>query len=121
MEVYIGIDRLKNEHRAGFGYLEVPSMIGNRGIGTTLMLSVIDTIRVFKEFYSVSEAVTVCGWLSTVDKRNGNWNISIPLYAKVGKLANVENYFTIKNDEKHYTVDEFLDISDSDGSIIYVI
>lgn len=34
VEVYIGIDRLKNKHCAGFGYLEVLSIIVNRGIGT---------------------------------------------------------------------------------------
>ena len=121
VEVYIEIEKLKNEHRAGFGYLEVPSKIGNQGIGTTLMLSVIDTIRAFKEFYSVSERVTVSGWLSTADKQNGNWNKSVPFYAKIGRLADVEVYYIIKNDENHYTADEFLRISDDDGSIIYMI
>lgn len=121
VDVYIDIEKLKNDHHAGFGFLEVPSKIGNHGIGTTLMLSVIDTIRTFKEFYFIRETVRVSGWLSTLDKQNGNWNKSVPLYEKIGHLANVESYFTIKNDEKHYTAEEFLRISNDDGSIIYLI
>lgn len=121
VEVYIDIEKFEKEHHAGFGYLEVPSKIGNQGIGTTLMLTAIDIIKTFKEFYSVGEIVRVSGWLSTSDKQNGNWNKSVPLYEKVGRLANVESYFTIKNDEKHYTAEEFLRISNNDGSIIYLI
>lgn len=121
VEVYIEIEKFKNEHHAGFCYLEVPSRISNHGIGTTLMLSVIDIIKVFKEFYSVGETVSVSGWLSTSDKQNGNWNKSVPLYEKIGHLANVESYFTIKNDENHYTAEDFLRISNEDGSIIYLI
>ncbi len=121
VEVYIEIEKFKNEHHAGFGYLEVPSRISNHGIGTTLMLSVIDIIKAFKEFYSVGETVSVSGWLSTSDKQNGNWNKSVPLYKKIGHLANVESYFTIKNDENHYTAEDFLRISNDDGSIIYLI
>lgn len=119
VEVYIEIEKFKKEHRAGFGCLEVPSMISNHGIGTTLMLSVIDIIKAFKEFYSVGEKVRVSGWLSTSDKQNGNWNKSVPLYEKIGHLANVESYFTIKNDENHYSAEDFLRISNDDGSIIY--
>ena len=121
VEVYIEIEKFKNEHHAGFGYLEVPSRISNHGIGTTLMLSVIDIIKAFKEFYSVGETVSVSGWLSTSDKQNGNWNKSVPLYEKIGHLANIESYFTIKNDENHYTAEDFLRISNDDGSIIYLI
>lgn len=121
VEVYIEIEKFKNEHHAGFGYLEVPSRISNHGIGTTLMLSVVDIIKAFKEFYSVGETVSVSGGLSTSDKQNGNWNKSVPLYEKIGHLANVESYFTIKNDEKHYTAEDFLRISNDDGSIIYLI
>ena len=121
VEVYIEIDKFKNEHHAGFGYLEVPSRISNHGIGTTLMLSVIDIIKAFKEFYSVGEKVRVSGWLSTSDKQNGNWNKSVPLYEKIGHLANVESYFTIKNNENHYSAEDFLRISNDDGSIIYLI
>lgn len=121
VEVYIEIEKFKNEHYAGFGYLEVSSRISNHGIGTTLMLSVIDIIKAFKEFYSVGETVSVSGWLSTSDKQNGNWNKSVPLYEKIGHLANVESYFTIKNDENHYTAEDFLRISNDDGSIIYLI
>ena len=121
VDVYIDIEKFEKEHHAGFGYLEVPSKIGNQGIGTTLMLTAIDIIKTFKEFYSVGEIVRVSGWLSTSDKQNGNWNKSVPLYEKIGHLANVESYFTIKNDEKHYTAEEFLRISNDDGSIIYLI
>ena len=121
VEIHIDIEKFKNEHHAGFGYLEVPSRISNHGIGTTLMLSVIDIIKAFKEFYSVGETVSVSGWLSTSDKQNGNWNKSVPLYEKIGYLANVESYFTIKNDENHYTAEDFLRISNDDGSIIYLI
>ena len=121
VEVYIEIEKFKNEHHAGFGYLEVPSRISNHGIGTTLMLSVIDIIKAFKEFYSVGETVSVSGGVSTSDKQNGNWNKSVPLYEKIGHLANVESYFTIKNDENHYTAEDFLRISNDDGSIIYLI
>lgn len=121
VKVYIEFEKFKNEHHAGFGYLEVPSRISNHGIGTTLMLSVIDIINAFKEFYSVGETVSVSGWLSTSDKQNGNWNKSVPLYEKIGHLANVESYFTIKNDENHYTAEDFLRISNDDGSIIYLI
>lgn len=85
------------------------------------MLSVIDIIKAFKEFYSVGETVSVSGWLSTSDKQNGNWNKSVPLYEKIGYLANVESNFTIKNDENHYTAEDFLRISNDDGSIIYLI
>ena len=46
---------------------------------------------------------------------------SVPLYEKIGHLANVESYFTIKNDENHYTAEDFLRISNDDGSIIYLI
>lgn len=121
VEVYIEIEKFKNEHHAGFGYLEVPSRISNHGMGTTLMLSAIDIIKAFKEFYSVGETVSVSGGLSTSDKQNGNWNKSVPLYEKIGYLANVESYFTIKNDENHYTAEDFLRISNDDGSIIYLI
>lgn len=121
VKVYIEIEKFKNEHHAGFGYLEVPSRISNHGIGTTLMLSVIDIIKAFKEFYSVGEKVRVSGWLSTSDKQNGNWNKSVPLYEKIGHLANVESYFTIKNNENHYSAGDFLRISNDDGSIIYLI
>lgn len=121
VEIHIDIEKFKNEHHAGFDYLEVPSRISNHGIGTTLMLSVIDIIKAFKEFYSVGETVSVSGWLSTSDKQNGNWNKSVPLYEKIGHLANVESYFTIKNDENHYTAEDFLRISNEDGSIIYLI
>lgn len=121
VEVYIEIEKFKNEHHAGFGYLEVPSRISNHGIGTTLMLSVVDIIKAFKEFYSVGEKVRVSGWLSTSDKQNGNWNKSVPLYEKIGHLANVESYFTIKNNENHYSAEDFLRISNDDGSIIYLI
>ena len=121
VEIHIDIEKFKNEHHARFGYLEVPSRISNHGIGTTLMLSVIDIIKAFKEFYSVGETVSVSGWLSTSDKQNGNWNKSVPLYEKIGYLANVESYFTIKNDENHYTAEDFLRISNDDGSIIYLI
>lgn len=85
------------------------------------MLSVIDIIKAFKKFYSVGETVSVSGWLSTSDKQNGNWNKSVPLYEKIGYLANVESYFTIKNDENHYTAEDFLRKSNDDGSIIYLI
>lgn len=121
VEVYIDIEKFEKEHHAGFCYLEVPSKIGNQGIGTTLMLTAIDIIKTFKEFYSVGEIVRVSGWLSKSDKQNGNWNKSVPLYEKVGRLANVERYFTIKNDEEHYTAEDFLRISNDDGSIIYLI
>lgn len=121
VEIHIDIEKFKNEHHARFGYLEVPSRISNHGIGTTLMLSVIDIIKAFKEFYSVGETVSVSGWLSTSDKQNGNWNESVPLYEKIGYLANVESYFTIKNNENHYTAEDFLRISNDDGSIIYLI
>ena len=121
VEIHIDIEKFKNEHHAGFGYLEVPSRISNHGIGTTLMLFVIDIIKAFKEFYSVGETVSVSGWLSTSDKQNGNWNKSVPLYEKIGHLANVESYFTIKNDENHYSAGDFLRISNDDGSIIYLI
>lgn len=121
VEVHIDIEKFKNEHYAGFGYLEVPSKIDNRGIGTTLMLSVIDIIKTFKEFYSVGETVSVSGWLSTADKQNGNWKKSVPLYENIGQLAKVESYFTIKNDENHYTAKEFLCRSNDDGHIIYLI
>ena len=121
VEIHIDIEKFKNEHHAGFDYLEVPSRISNHGIGTTLMFSVIDIIKAFKEFYSVGETVSVSGWLSTSDKQNGNWNKSVPLYEKIGHLANVESYFTIKNDENHYTAEDFLRISNEDGSIIYLI
>lgn len=121
VEIHIDIEKFKNEHHAGFGYLEVPSRISNHGIGTTLMLSVIDIIKAFKEFYSAGETVSVSGWLSTSDKQNGNWNKSVPLYEKIGHLANVESYFTIKNNENHYSAEDFLWISNDDGSIIYLI
>lgn len=121
VEIHIDIEKFKNDHHAGFGYLEVPSRISNHGIGTTLMLSVIDIIKAFKEFYSVGEKVRVSGWLSTSDKQNDNWNKSVPLYEKIGHLANVESYFTIKNDENHYSAEDFLRISNDDGSIIYLI
>ena len=48
VEVYFDIEKFKKEHHAGFGYLEVPSRIANRGIGRTLMLQVIDIIKKFK-------------------------------------------------------------------------
>jgi len=121
VEVHITIERFKDEHRAGFGYLAVPKRIQRQGIGTTLMLSVIDVINVIKEFYSVNDIVTVSGWLSIEDKRNGNWKDSEPLYEKLGRLANVESYFTIKNDENHYTAEEFLRISNDEGYIFYLI
>lgn len=121
VEVTIDINRFVNEHHAGFGYLEVPFRIGGNGIGTMLMLSVIDVIREFKMYYSINDTVTVSGWLSTSDKQNGNWNKSVPLYEKVGKLSDVESYFTIKDDENHYTAKEFLSRADVDGYIVYVI
>ncbi len=121
VEVYFDIEKLKKEHHAGFGYLEVPSRIANRGIGKNLMLQVIDIIKKFKEYYSISETVAVSGWLSTADKENGNWNKSVPLYEKVGRLADVESYFTIKDDDKRYTASEFLQKANTDGSITYLV
>lgn len=38
-----------------------------------------------------------------------------------GKAIELLSYFTIKNDEKHYTAEDFLRISNDDGSIIYLI
>lgn len=121
VEVYIEIERFKNKHCARFECLEVPSRIANHGIGTTLMLLVIEIIKTFKEFYSVGETVSVSGWLSMSDKLNGNWNKSVPFYEKIGHLANIESYFIIKNNENHYTAEDFLRISNDDGSIIYLI
>lgn len=121
VDVYFDIENLKKEHHAGFGFLEVPSIIANRGIGKTLMLQVIDAIRAFKEYYSVSETVTLSGWLSTFDKENENWNKSVPLYEKVGQLAGVECYFIIKDDDQQYAASEFLNKADTDGNIVYLV
>lgn len=121
VDVNIDIDRFINEHHAGFADLVVPTRINNKGIGTKLMLCAIGAIREFKTYYGINDIVTVTGWLSTSDKQNGNWNKSVPLYEKVGKLADVESYFTIKDDENHYTAEEFLSRADVDGYIVYVI
>ena len=121
VEVHIEIEKFKNEHHAGFGCLAVPDRIQRQGIGTKLMLSVIEEIKVFKDYYSINDTVVISGWLSTEDKRNRNWEDSVPLYERVGTLANVECYFTINNDAAHYNATTFLDTADDDGYILYMI
>lgn len=121
VEIYFNIEKFQKELHAGFGYLEVPLRIANQGIGKTLMLHVIKVIKKFKEYYSISETVTLTGWLSRADKENGNWNKAVPLYEKIGKLAEVECYFTIKDDDQYYTAAEFLEKANIDGGITYLI
>lgn len=80
-----------------------------------------ETIRVFKKYYSIEDSIEVCGWLSTADKQNGNWNKSVPLYEKVGKIDEIECYFSIGDDEQHYTAEEFLEKANVDGQVHYFI
>lgn len=121
VEVYIDFEKFKTNHHAGFGELYVPSEICNHGIGKTLMLQMIETIRVYKKYYSIEETIEVCGWLSTSDKQNGNWNKSVPLYEKVGKIDKIECYFSVGDDEQHYTAEEFLEKATVDGQVHYFI
>lgn len=121
VDTYFHVSKFREEQQAGFGYLQVPSGIDNQGIGKMLMFSVFNILKEFKEYYKIEKRITVGGWLSIADKQNGNWNKSVPLYEKIGRLANVESYFTIGDDKKRYTAEEFLDKANIDGSIKYEI
>ena len=85
------------------------------------MLCVIQVIKDFKEYYSINDTVELKGWLSFADKEIGNWNNSVPFYENVGKKAETECYFTIKNDEQHYSAEEFLEKANEDGYINYLV
>ncbi|SDJ31197.1 hypothetical protein SAMN04487760_10528 [Lachnospiraceae bacterium G41] len=123
VEVYIDIENLKNENSAGFGYLEVPSMIQNKGIGKLLMRKVIDYVRALKVYYGITENIRVSGFLSQADCILENWKISVPLYEKVGNIENVKTSFYIKNSKKYVeSAREFLEnVGPSEGEIIYFI
>lgn len=121
VDIHVDIDRFKNEKRAGFGELAVPARINNNGVGTMLMLCLIDIIKEMKEFYSIDEKVLVSGWLSMADQQNGNWQRSVPLYEKVGQLAKVDSYFDIGENSDKLTASEFLERANEDGYIRYLV
>ena len=121
VEVYFDVNKVKKEHRAGFGYLEVNTKDQRQGIGTMLMLQVIEVIKTLKNFYMINNPITVSGWLSTTDKENGNWKKAIPLYASVGRMINTECYFIIKNDKNRYSAEEFLEKANTDGFVYFVV
>lgn len=120
VEIYINTGRVVNDHSAGFGYLEVPSRMQNHGVGTALMMKVIEVMIALKDFYSIDE-LKVSGWLSQSDCQNGNWKTSVPLYERVGHIAGVKTSFEIV--DKDIEVDsakEFLnEAGTSDGHIMY--
>lgn len=121
VDVHIDFEKLITNHHAGFGELFVPTEIENQGVGKVLMFSVIETIRAYKEYYSIEDTIEVSGWLSASDKQNDNWKKSVPFYEKIGRLNSVDCFFSIGDDEQHYTADEFLIKAMSDGCVHYLI
>lgn len=121
VEVFINIKEFPKERKTGFRCLTAPAQILGQGIGKILMLCVIQVIKDFKEYYSINDTVELKGWLSFADKEIGNWNNSVPFYENVGKKAETECYFTIKNDEQHYSAEEFLEKANEDGYINYLV
>lgn len=123
VDINIDIPKLTQEQRAGFGFLEVPARIQRRGIGTGLMLKVLEIVKDFKGYYGIDKEVKVSGWLSHSDCENGNWATSVPLYERVGKIANVKTVFLIRNTEtEEATADDFLKkVGSSYGDVVYFI
>ena len=123
VDLNLHVNKFINEHTAGFGYLEVPQLNQGNGIGKALMYDVIKIIRDLKEYYNIQETIKLSGWLSQADKLNRNWNISVPLYEKVGKNTGTKAEFLVK--DSHFTTPyatEFLrNVGEADGSITYYI
>ena len=122
VDVTIDINNILENHVVGFGWLQVQTPVQNKGIGTTLMLKVIEIMKVFKEYYQVDE-LKLSGWLSQTDGQDGNWKDSIPFYEKVGQKAGVMTKFYIKNQDKAVSTKEefFKEVGDSDGEINYYL
>lgn len=120
VNINIDINKILENHVVGFGCLEVPIRIQNRGIGTALMLKVIEVTRIFKEYYKIDE-IELIGSLSQTDCQNDNWKNSIPFYEKVGQKAGVITKFNIKNQNKVVSTKEefFREVGKSDGEINY--
>lgn len=116
----IGIDYIKQGKPIKFKDLLVPSRIENNGIGTYLMLTVIDYVRNAKEFFEIKNTVILRGWLSVVDAENGNWNISLPLYHKVGELTDIGHYFEAydENHTRYSNPAEFYSHANKTGGVI---
>lgn len=62
----------------------------NLGYGTALMSIVL-------EYAKANNFEFVCGWLSTADRDNGNWKISIPFY-----LKQLPNAYLIERETTRY-------------------
>lgn len=121
VDVHIDFEKFKTNHHATFGELFVPSEICSQGVGKNLMLHVIEIIRAFKEYYSIEDTIELSGCFSTADKQNGNWNESVPFYKKVGKIGEIECYFSIGDGDQHYTAEELLEKATVDGHVYYLI
>ena len=107
-----------------FEYLEVPSMIENRGVGSMLMHLVLEIIKEYALY--IGEAIgnmSVSGWLSSADYRNKNWEKSLPFYQKVGDKNSATVIFRGRESGKEYTnAQEYLKFeANKDGDVIYRI
>lgn len=123
VDINLHVNKFINEHSAGFGYLEVPLLNQGNGIGKALMYDVIKIIHELKEHYSIQETIKLSGRLSQADKLNGNWNISVPLYEKVGKNTETKAEFLVKDSNfiTHYATEFIRNAGESDGTVTYYI
>ncbi len=120
----IEIDNLQQGEPIHFKDLLVPSRIENNGVGTYLMLTVIDYVRVAKEVYEVTKAVPVRGWLSPADAENGNWRDSLPLYDRVGNILGVEHFFEASDEmfsRYNNPADFYSHAGKNGGAIVYLV
>lgn len=122
VDVSVMTNNIQTEHKCIFENLIVPTQISRRGIGTALMLKVLDYFKVVKRYYGIKEEMQVSGWLSKADNPN-NWNRSLPLYEKVGRLSGLKTLFVIiDNGYATASVEEFLEkVGSSEGRVVYYV
>lgn len=122
VDVYVD-NLLTGDINFTFESLNVPGFIQKKGVGKHLMLYAYKIVREFKSYFGIQKKVQMKGLLSSVDKRNGNWDTSVPFYEKVARYAGVESYFTIDGQYKKLQAEVFLKATKDtdDGHVIFLI
>ena len=124
---YVGLDidlqEFKDGHRAIIEDLFVPNRLREQGIGSGLITEALNVIRQLKDYFNISDPVTVSGVLPNIDKGNGNWRISVPLCKKIADRFGCNCYFTREDKEKPLSATAFLlnIFTRKDGYVHFVV
>ena len=122
VEVFINIKEFPKERKTGFRCLTVPAQILGQGIGKILMLCVIQVIKDFNPSWE-SDRDPYEAFMDAMSFAQDVFlnRLDSIMDALDGKKAETECYFTIKNDEQHYSAEEFLEKANEDGYINYLV